>query len=245
MKKLLAIVALIASLGFAVSPVAMAQSTVDVDAVSQAVSDADLDTLLKDLETPPADDELPAGFTNATYVNPETASAEEGVLPSADLAGTAGSVAYSLDWEPVAASASPDASPEASPAGLDSSFAIRFATLNYVFFDQEITADDLEDFRSGAEEGIAGEASPEAGTETNVETIQIDGTDAILLSYVLKDQGVESVVQMVALPVGNCMVIAMLVEASTTVDQQAVQTSAEDLAIAGTDYLGNVAESGQ
>lgn len=241
MKKFIAIFALFASLSFAVSPVAMAQSQVDIDAVSKSVSSADLNTLLEDLKTPPADDQLPDGFSNAQFSDPKTASGDEGVLPASDLAGSAGSVAYSLDWEPVAAGATAEASPAASA----DNFAIRFATLNYVFFDKEITSKDLEDFKSGAEQGIAGEASPAAGTETSVENIQIEGKDAVLLSYTLNDQGVQSVVKMIALPVGNCMVISMLVEASSQVDADSVQTAAQDLVLAGTSYLGDVAKSGQ
>lgn len=241
MKKLIAIFALVASLSFAVSPVAMAQSEVDVDAVSQSVMDADLDTLLENLKTPPADDQLPDGFSNAQFADPEAASGSEGVLPASDLQGSAGSVAYSMDWDPTAAAGTAEATPDAA----SSDFAVRMATVNYVFFDDEITADDLEDFKSGAEQGITGESSPEAGTETSVETIQVEGTDAVLLTYILNDSGVQSVVQMVAMPVGNCMVISMLVEAGQEVDSDAVQTSAEDLVMAGTSYLGTVAESGQ
>src|SRR5699024_7788809 len=148
---------------------------------------ADLDTLLTNLETPPADDQLPDGFANAQYADPESASADEGVLPASDLQGSAGSAAYSIEWEPTAAAGTAEATPDMA----SSNFAVRFATLNYVFFDEEITSDDLADFKEGAEQGIAGAASPEAGTETQVQDIQIGGQDAVLLTYVLQDQGVQ------------------------------------------------------
>ena len=237
MRKMLLLFAMIASFSFAVAPVAMAQNDVDIESISQAVTDADLNTLMANLETPMSDEALPDGFTNATYVDPKTATGEEGVLPASDLEGSEGSVAYTVDWDPTAVSASPEA--EASPTG--SGFAVRIATLNYVFFDSEISSSDLEDFKSGAEEGLQGEE----GAETTVETIQVAGTDAVLLTYNLESEGVQSIVQMVALPVGNTMVISMLVEAGMDVDADAVQTAAQDLTLAGAAYLGTVAEDAQ
>lgn len=238
MRKLLVIFALFTSLSFAAAPVAMAQGDVDIDVASDAVMDANLDTLMADLQTPPADDQLPDGFSNATFADPESGNTEEGVLPASDLEGAEGSVAYSIDWDPTSA-----ATPETDTGG-DPAFAVRMATLNYIFIDDEITSSDFEDFKSSAEQGYGGDASPEAGTETNIDTIQVNGTDAILLSYVINDEGVQSVVQMIALPVGNTMVVSMLVEAGAEVDQDATQTSAEDLVLSGADYLGVVATDG-
>src|SRR5699024_4790415 len=77
MKKLIAIFAVLASLSLAVSPVATAQTNVDIDAVADSVSNADVDTLLNDLQTPPADDQLPDGFSDAEYANPDTATSEQ------------------------------------------------------------------------------------------------------------------------------------------------------------------------
>jgi len=244
MKKLIAIFAVLASLSLAVSPVATAQTNVDIDAVADSVSNADVDTLLNDLQTPPDDDQLPDGFSDAEYANPDTATSEQGVIPSADIGDATGSIAYTMEWEP-SAMASPETGMAGTPAAANGGFAIRQATLNYIFVDEEITSDDLDDFKSGAEQGLMSQASPESGTETNIETIQVEGTDAILLTYTLNDQGIQSVVKMVALPVGNTMVISMLVEASNEVNQDAVETSAQDLVLSGTGYLGDVAENGQ
>src|SRR5699024_5318809 len=123
---------------------------------------------------------------------------------------------------------------------MSSTFAVRQATLNFIVVGEEITSDDLDDFKSGAEQGLEDE-TPGAGAETNVETIQVAGTDAILLTYTLNDQGIQSAVKMVALPVGNTMVISMLVEAGNQVDQDAVESAARGLVLAGANYLGTAA----
>ncbi|HEV2072930.1 MAG TPA: hypothetical protein VGR29_04725 [Thermomicrobiales bacterium] len=144
----------------------------DLEPVAETVLDADQEALMKALETPIKDENLPEGFSNATFVDPETASAEEGVLPASDLEGAEGSVAYAIDFDPVARSVG--ATPGSSPA--EAGFSIGLASLNYVFMDDEITADDLEEFKSGAQEGLVGEtgadASPEAGAPGMEATVE-------------------------------------------------------------------------
>ena len=248
MRKILFLLVMAVCFTFATAPLAMAQDEVDIEAVAETVIEADLDALMTALETPVTDEDLPEGFSNATFVDPETATGEEGVVPASDLEGAEGSVAYAIDFDP-AARVTADAA-EASPQA--EAFSIGFASLNYIFMGDEITADDLEDFKSGAEEGLVeeagAEASPEAAAaefDATVEDIQVGGVDGALITYLLDEQGVQSVVQLVAIPVGNTMVIAMAVEAGTGVDADAVLEASEDLALAGVDYLGTVAEDAQ
>jgi hypothetical protein len=230
MRKFFLLLAMIASLSFAAGPIAMAQDDVDLDSVSEIVMGADSQALLTELETPMADEDLPAGFSNATYVDPETASGDEGVLPASDLEGAEGSVAYMVDWDPTSVEGTPEVA--ASPAA--DGFAIRIATLNYVVFDQEITSDDLDSFKTEVENGLG----TEANAESMVETVEVNGTDAVLLTYQINEDDLQSIVQMVALPVGNTMV-----EAGAEVDADALQTASEELALSGASYLGTVAES--
>lgn len=248
MRKFLLLVAMAVSLTFATAPVAMAQSDVDVEAAAEAVLNADQDALMTALETPIPDEDLPEAFSNAAYVDPETASGEEGALPASGLEGAEGSVAYAVDFDPAALAAA-DSAQTSSEAD---AFSIGLASLNYVFMSEEITIDDLEDFKAGAEEALAEEAgvdaSPEAGAVAPVaavEDIQVGGVDGVLITYLLNEEGVQSVVQMVAIPVGNTVVVSMTVQAGTEVDADAVLTASEDLALAGVDYLGTVAESAQ
>jgi hypothetical protein len=235
MRKILLLLAMIASLSFAVAPVAMAQDDIDLTSISETVLDADLQTLITALETPMANEELPAGFSNATYMDPETATGNEGVLPSSELEGSEGSVAYMVEWDP----ANVDGTPEADASPTAEGFSIRIATLNYVFFDDEISSDDLDDFKAEVEKSL----QTEEGAESSVETVEMSGSDAVLLTYQIDDGNVQSIVQMVALPVGNTMVISMIVEAGSEVDAEALQTASEELALSGATYLGTVAES--
>lgn len=248
MRKFLLLLAMATSLTFATAPLAMAQGDVDVEAAAEAVLNADQDALMAALETPIPDEDLPEGFSNAAYVDPETASAEEGALPASDLEGAEGSVAYTVDFDPadLASAGAAQASPQAG------GFSIGLASLNYVFMGEEITLDDLEEFKAGAEEALAEEAgieaSPEAGAVAPVaavEDIQVGGVDGVLITYLINEEGVQSVVQMVAIPVGNTVVISLAVQAGTEVDADAVLAASEDLALAGVDYLGTVAESVQ
>lgn len=142
---------------FAMAPMAMAQDDVQVEAVAETVMDANQDALMSALETPITDEDLPEGFSNATFVNPETASGEDGVLPASDLAGAEGSAAYTVDFDPAAFGAATMAEASPAPGG----FSIGLASLNYIFMGDEITADDLEDFKSGAEEALAHETGAE------------------------------------------------------------------------------------
>lgn len=71
------------------------------------------------------------------------------------------------------------------------------------------------------------------------------GVEGALVTYVLNEEALQSVVQIVAIPVGNTMVISMVVQAGTEVDADAVLTASEDLALAGVDYLGTVAGDAQ
>lgn len=71
------------------------------------------------------------------------------------------------------------------------------------------------------------------------------GVEGALVTYVLNEEALQSVVQIVAIPVGNTMVISMVVQAGTEVDADAVLTASEDLVLAGVDYLGTVAGDAQ
>lgn len=133
-----------ACFAMSLAPLAAAQDDVDLEAVAETVLKVDQEALMTALETPIADEDLPEGFSNATFVDPETASAEEGVLPASDLEGAWGSVGYAIDFDPAALGAT--ATPESGSA--EASFSIGLAFLNYIFMGKEITTADLEDFKS-------------------------------------------------------------------------------------------------
>ena len=237
-RKLVLMLAFVLGAAFTASPLAMAQSEVDIAEVSEAVTAADPQSLLEGLRTPMADDELPAGFSEAEFADPEEATAEEGVVPAEDLEGAVGSVAYVLSYSPDGG-----ATPSATPTADLGALSFGFASPNYVVLEDEITSEDLADFREGAEQGLAGEATPEAAgsNAASVEEITVDGADAVLLTYTIEEAGVQSVVQMVAVPVGNVLVMSMVVLAAQDVDAAAIRTDAEALVLSGVEHLGAVA----
>lgn len=205
------------SLAFA-APVAAQTPEVDVEAITDSVADADVKALLAALEVPMEDEALPEAFTEATFVDPEDAAAETGLLTGSDLEGTIGSVAYTLTGDPEA-------------LGGDTTV----VGVQYVAFDEaELGDDPLGDFIEGAEGGL-GEL-PE-GSEASVEEVEVGGSPAALLS--LEMDGV--VVQYLAIPVGTFFVFATVTVAGTAVDTEDVLTETESLAISAIGHLGTTA----
>jgi hypothetical protein len=237
MRKLIVLISLIAGLMLVSSPVT-AQSTpqaspsvdfsgTDIEAIADSAKAADLDTLMTSLETPMTDADLPANFSAAEYVDPATATDKDLVIPVEDLDFSEGSVAYNVTYEPET-----------------DGFSIGLSSLNYIFVDGEITDKDMADFKDGASQGLEGDAS---GAEVAVEDVEINGVPAILISYQLEEEGIISIVQMVAIPVGNTMVLSMVVAASDdpTLDPEMVRVDAENLLLAGVSHLGVAVEGAQ
>jgi hypothetical protein len=232
MRKLMMFVALIAGLMMVASPVAAQTpaadfADVEVETIAATTLDADLDALITGMEEPMVDADLPEGFSNAEFVDPEAAGEMDLVLPTEDLEFSEGSVAYNVDYEP-------------DTTGL----AIGLSSLNYIFVDGEISEDDMDDFREGATQGLEEDTT---GADVAVEDIEINGVTGVLISYELEEEGITSIVQMIALPVGNTMVLGMVVAASDDPQLNGGQilTDAENLVLAGVDHLGAVAEDAQ
>lgn len=227
MRRLMLVFAMLFGIVLTTAPLAVAQSDeVDVAEVGEAVLDADPEAIVEGLENPPDDDRLPEGFFNppsGTPENEELGSAFE--LPVSDLEGSIASVNFAFDTDPEVIE------------GL-----ISAGYLNYVVLEEEVTDDMLEDFKSGAEEGM--ESNTDETIEFAVEDIEVGGANAVLITVTTTDEGASAVVQMVAVPVGNTFVIGTaLVADQEEVDPAAVQTHAEELTLAGVEYLGTIAEA--
>lgn len=226
MRRLLLVFAMVFGIVLATAPLATAQTEdVDVAEVGEAVLEADPESLVDGLESPPEDDQLPEGFINppsGTPENEDLGAAFE--LPVSDLEGSLASVNFAFDTDPEVIE------------GL-----ISAGYLNVVVLEDEVTDDMLEDFKTGAEEGM--ESNTDEDIEFAVEDIEVGGADAVLITVTTTDASASAVVQMVAVPVGNTFVIGTaLVADEEEVDAAAVQTHAEDLTLAGVEYLGTLAE---
>lgn len=223
MKKLLVLFTLILGLGLATAPVA-AQS-VDIEATAGKVLDADPEAISDGVSEAPSDDLLPDGFTNPVDGTPEAGDAADSLaLPVSEIDGALASESYPLD---------------ADSSVVGGQFA--FGNLNFVVLEEEVTEDQLADFKNGAEEGLG---TPESGTTSAVEDIEVDGTVAVLITVTVEDSGTFATVQLVALPVGNVLVISTVAVADETeVDAGDVQAQAEELSLSGVAYLDEVADA--
>lgn len=229
MTRLTLVLAVLFGIVLSTAPVAAAQDEeVDVAAISETVLDADPEALVEGLTDPPADEDLPEGFINPPSGTPENADlAESFQLPASEFPGSIGSVNFPFDTDP-------DVIPGLISAGY----------LNYVVSDEEITDEQIEAFKQGAEEGLT--ATPDPAIETSVEDITVGEVDAVLISVVTEQNNVSAVVQLIALPVGNTFVIGTaLVADQGEVDADEVQAYAEELTLAGVAHLGEVAEDAQ
>ncbi len=227
MTRLLLLLTLLASLVLSSAPLAAAQEEdeeIDVAAIAETVLDVDPEALVEALVDPPADDDLPEGFVSPPDGTPANADlAESFQIPESEFPEAIASVSFPFDTDP-----------EVVPGLVSAGY------LNYVVLEEEITDEQLDEFREGAEEGLG---TPEPGIESSVEDITVGGVDGLLISAVTTQDNVSAVVQLVALPVGNTFVIGTAVVADQEeIDPAEIQTYAEDLTLAGAEYLGTVAE---
>jgi hypothetical protein len=128
-----------------------------------------------------------------------------------------------------------DTDPDVVPGMLSSGI------LTYITASDEISDSDLDDFQDGIEEGL----DDPSGTfsDASVDRVEVQGTDAVLVTLGLEQDGTSVVVQMLAIPVGNTMVVAtVLVVDTAAVDAAEVEPLTAELAVAGVTYLGTVAE---
>jgi hypothetical protein len=198
------------------------ESSTDVDAVAETVLAVDPADLATALEEAPTDSDLPEGFLAPVGGTPENAEVVDAFSSGlGDLEGAIGNVTHGLDTDP-------DVVPGMLSSGI----------LTYITVEEEITDSDLDEFQEGVEEGLGG-TSPDA----TAERVDIQGTEGVLVTLPLEESGSFVVVQMLAIPVGNTMVVAtVLVVDTAAVDVEVVQPFTAELAVAGVNYLGTVAE---
>ena len=227
MTRLLLLFTLLAGLALSSAPLVAAQEAeedVDVTAIAETVLAADPEALVEALVDPPAAADLPEGFLSPPDGTPANADlAENFQIPASEFPDAVGSINFPFDTDA-----------EVIPGLISAGY------LNYVVLEEEITDEQLNEFRQGVEEGLG---TPDPAIQTSVEDITVGGVDGLRFSVVTSQSNVSAVVQLVTIPVGNTFVIGTAVIADQgEVDQEEVLTYAEDLALAGTEYLGTVAE---
>ena len=211
------------SLAVAAPIAAQTDTAVDIAAIGDDVLAADVDTLLEGLQEPIADRDLPDGISEAEYIAPEDVTEDLGLLTEDALEGTLGSAAFVLVGDPDELN------------GDDVSVSIQ-----YVVYDEADLGDDpIGDFVTGAEGGLTD--LPE-GTDATVDTIDLEGEDAALISFSQTSGSASAVNQYIAIPVGNVFVFATItVSSAEEVDADSVFDATEALTLAAIEHLGEVA----
>ena len=227
-RRLMLILGIFCSLSLVFAAPAAAQTSeareeVDIAEIGDDVLDADVDTLLEGLQEPMRNRDLPEGFSDAEYVAPEDVTAEMGLLGGDSLEGSLGSVAYTVTGDVEVL------------GGTNSIISIQ-----YVAFDaDDLTEDTLPDFVEGAESGLTD--VPE-DSEATVDTIELAGEDAALITFSQNSASSGVVVQYIAIPVGNVFVFAAVTIADEDeVDPDDVFDATEALALASITHLGEIA----
>jgi hypothetical protein len=226
MKRISVLFTLLMALLLAGTSTAAAQSTdLDVDAIGESVLAVDPEALVEALGATPDDTVLPDGFMNpesGTPANEDLVAAFASPIGNVD--GAVGTVTHGLDTDP------------AVVPGLISS-----GIITYIVGDDEITADDVAGFEDGARQSLEGNSDP--SVEASVESVEVAGVDAVQIEIVTTQDDIVSVVQIVAIPVGNTFVIGTVVAANQgEVDEAEVLELANQVGIAGVENLAIVAE---
>lgn len=227
--------ALLGSLLWASAPTALAATyqtpTVDVQTVADTVSGVDPQQLATALETPIAADALPAGFTNAVFVDPAATPGAsdqlttQGVIPTTELPGTEASVAYTV---------------EGDPAVLGGIATIN--SLNYVIVDRnEMGGDPLAEIRAGIEQGLA--TPTPGGPNVEITETELGGVPALQLTVIVANELANAAVQIHIVPVGNVVVIGLVTVADQAeVNPDDVLVPSQQLTLAGISHLASVAQ---
>lgn len=220
----------------ALAPLVSAQDAIDIPSIAEIVLERDAESLVPALKAPIDEEGLPAAFSNAEYVDPASVSGDTGNIARGSMGDVIGTVMYSIDYQPVmGASASP--SPVASPAAGGPASIYNTASLNYLVYGDEVNPESLE----GLGEVLLSTIGDQAA-EVEVSEITIDDTIAYVITISTVTNGIEVVMQWVAIPVGNVAVISMAMSGGVNVDVDALRKDALALAIAGTRHLGAAAQ---
>lgn len=230
MRTLLAVLSLIVCSGFVAAPIASAQESLDIEAVAKMVLARDPEDILLALNSAIVDEQLPDAFSGPTLT--DLAPGEGNTVSAEDLTGGIGNVMYTVTYTPPA---SPDASPTASPAANRGGVIYNAASLNYIVLDHEIDDTTLAEFDSAARTTVG--SSPE---QTQVETITVGNTNGYLISTSSIANGLQVIIQWIAIPVGTVMVVSQLMIGGEQVDVATLQTMNESLAFAGVQHLGMI-----
>lgn len=232
--RLVLVLGLVMSLLVASTSMAAATTTLDIDAIAESVTAADIPTLIDGLATPIAVRDLPADFTDATYIDSTSRTEMKGATCVYDASSTTlqGAAAYELTVDPAAGD-----------------FTKACASINYlVYTEKELGADPLGDYREGLVTSLAAEPGTpdENGGVAEVDDITVAGSDAILFTYAITNGPKSATVQVLATVVGNVLVLTQIqTQGEAEITGDTLEPVSEALMEAAIVHLGEVADEAQ
>jgi hypothetical protein len=155
------------------------------------------------------------------------------------LESKTGSAIYTITYAPEYADAttSPEAaaSPIASPASRTPQAYFVSSTLTYLLLTDPVDTTDMASFGTQMQEAMGSEAR-----QGTVEEISVGDAPAILISTVTTVNAVEIHAQWIAVPVGNVVVVGMVMIGADTFDEEAFRADNEALVLSGIAYLESI-----
>jgi len=217
---------------------------VDIELVERELARVDSIALAVELETPPVDADLPVGFVEATFVDPNaelppgTTRGQQGVLDLEALLGVGidESVAYTVEGDP------------AVLGGTVNTSTLSYVIVNPLQFVDDPATEAIEDLMLDLEKGIEDSFNAEqTGGLRLVDVTQVDDDDdetllaeldGLLATYTLDDGDVSAATQLYIVPVGNVLIFSLVTVGDLEpVNEATLQAPAENLALAGIEHL--------
>jgi hypothetical protein len=206
-----------------------AQRSIDVPKLSDELIGTDVERLLMRLNTPIPDSLLGEPFSNARPLS-STLLSEQRVIFDQALTGLIGASVYSLDYIPTEGEASPVA--DASPQAREPQAVFASSTLTYLLFSEAVDTSDMDAFGSAIQQAMGSQAV--AG---DIEHITISDAPAVLITSVAIVNAVEFHTHWIAVPVGNVIVVAMVMEGTDPFDAEHFRSDNNSLALSGLAWL--------
>ncbi|MGC4105823.1 MAG: hypothetical protein QM753_05610 [Thermomicrobiales bacterium] len=229
--RLILVVGVLMSLLMASNSLVAAKTAPDVDAIAEAVEAADIPALVAGLEDPIRTKDLPTDFTDATFVDITSASDVKSagcVYDASSLSDLQGAAAYDLTVDPEAGD-----------------FTKACGSINYlVYTKKDLGKDPLGDYKNGILSSLTAEpGTPDAnGGISTLEDTTVAGADAVLFTYSIESASRAATVQILAVVVGNVIVLTQLqTQGTSLIPGDVLAPISSDLMEAAIDHLGTVA----
>lgn len=232
MRPLLLTLAIATGTMLLLAPIASAQSPINIPDIADHLATVDSNALSTSLQQPMANDALPAGFADAI-----PADSGDALSPSKfpEDQQPVAMVSYSLTYAP-GGGATPEAGATPPSGGPERIY--NNAAIYYLLFDETQDPEDM-DRVDAILRTVVGDLA--AGEETR--QITIADTTANLISIETELNGVPLMMDWIAVPVGNVLVISMTMAGGEAADSPQAQADAEALVSAAITHLGSAAEN--